>query len=1090
LAVLASVLILQGAADAKIIYVNVAKTPSGDGTKWSRAFTYLQDALSVAATGDKIYLAKGTYYPDDFLPIGGTNPAFGDREYSFQLDGVTIYGGFAGTETNLSQRDPVANPTTLSGEIWPVTEETQGYERYWSLHVVVLKGNSTLDGLTIEKGRANGDEAPYSQGGGIYAPSGTVVTLVNCTVQGNLACESGGGVWGAVKATGCTFSDNVVDNEYLLASNTTQSRWLYNDKCYGGAINGDVTATDCKFLRNLVNTRDLRDGITTAATGGAINGTQIKLNGCLFDDNTAYSRSIYNIKTGSDATSRGGAISATGLVTAKRCVFINNSAEATSSSDTTKKAKPEDAAAPYTAKPTALGGAIAGQISAANCSFADNVALSEAPTGDNTNIQAHGGALYVENASSLVNCTFTENDASYILGTTLKSDPNNFPSSASGGAVYAAASSVLPISNSTFLDNTSTITSSTGTVSESYATALYVGGDVKVLSNIFWSTADEPLFPETLIGVALGSAKARISNRLYPTPSTETINIVKGGIEGIDIYQSNADFGDPPTRTLLDPTTPIFADVANPIGDDGLWGTPDDGLRLAEDCVAIAKGHPLFIPKDTLDIDEDGNITENVPFDVGGYTRIQDGTLDLGAYEFGGQLEIPEIIVEQPFGSALVDNASVVDFGAAIGTPVTKTFTIKNSGIGTLNRLSVSMSGDDVANFSYTQPLKSALNGGASTTFTVSFKPTEDGLRKAKVQITSNDTDENPFDIDVEGDAIVSDIAIEQPVGTGLKDGVSVINYGTVSALSSLTKIFVIRNTGKAKLKILGISKSGAAAKDFKVSVPPLTSLVTGESTTFRVAFEPTTSGTRTASITVLSDDPDSESSFLIKVTGNGVVSPEIAVMQPSSLNLEDGGTKSFGSVKTGLSYTKTFTIKNVGSATLKKLATSLSGSSKFTKTKLSVTSLKPGEKTQFTVTFKPTADGEKTATLKIASNDKDENPFDIILTGTGYSKSSATAKSALVALSASAPLGLRSPASDGSVSVVKAPDGLEYLVLTVPKTSDWGLAKHTAEVSSNLVDWFSGEKHTTTLLDDAAILRVRDNTPVKQGEKRYIRLK
>jgi hypothetical protein len=44
-------------------------------------------------------------------------------------------------------------------------------------------------------------------------------------------------------------------------------------------------------------------------------------------------------------------------------------------------------------------------------------------------------------------------------------------------------------------------------------------------------------------------------------------------------------------------------------------------------------------------------------------------------------------------------------------------------------------------------------------------------------------------------------------------------------------------------------------------------------------------------------------------------------------------------------------------------------------------------------------------------------------------------------------------------------------------------------EVSSNLVDWFSGRNHTTTLLNTSTTLKIRDNTPVTQERKRYIRL-
>jgi hypothetical protein len=45
-------------------------------------------------------------------------------------------------------------------------------------------------------------------------------------------------------------------------------------------------------------------------------------------------------------------------------------------------------------------------------------------------------------------------------------------------------------------------------------------------------------------------------------------------------------------------------------------------------------------------------------------------------------------------------------------------------------------------------------------------------------------------------------------------------------------------------------------------------------------------------------------------------------------------------------------------------------------------------------------------------------------------------------------------------------------------------------EVSSNLVEWNSGEPHTTVLLDTADTLKVRDNTPLNATERRFIRLK
>jgi len=68
--------------------------------------------------------------------------------------------------------------------------------------------------------------------------------------------------------------------------------------------------------------------------------------------------------------------------------------------------------------------------------------------------------------------------------------------------------------------------------------------------------------------------------------------------------------------------------------------------------------------------------------------------------------------------------------------------------------------------------------------------------------------------------------------------------------------------------------------------------------------------------------------------------------------------------------------------------------------------------------------------------------------------------------------------------------DGAEYLVLTAGKPAVPDGVKRSVQVSSNLVDWFSGRKHTTVIEDNERFLKVRDNTPLTPGARRYIRLK
>lgn len=68
--------------------------------------------------------------------------------------------------------------------------------------------------------------------------------------------------------------------------------------------------------------------------------------------------------------------------------------------------------------------------------------------------------------------------------------------------------------------------------------------------------------------------------------------------------------------------------------------------------------------------------------------------------------------------------------------------------------------------------------------------------------------------------------------------------------------------------------------------------------------------------------------------------------------------------------------------------------------------------------------------------------------------------------------------------------DGRKYLTLTAAKSDMLDGAESNVQVSSNLVDWFSGRVHTTVIADNERVLKVRDNTPVSPDAKRYIRLK
>ena len=141
----------------------------------------------------------------------------------------------------------------------------------------------------------------------------------------------------------------------------------------------------------------------------------------------------------------------------------------------------------------------------------------------------------------------------------------------------------------------------------------------------------------------------------------------------------------------------------------------------------------------------------------------------------------PEIEVEQPMGTGLIDGVASIDFGSiGLGSSTTKSFTIRNVGTLPLTGLNATLNGS--LSFAVSAISPTTLATGASLTFTVTFSSDSGlfGLRTTSLQIASNDGDENPFNIALSGIKLAPDIEIEQPTGTGLVDGISIIDFGIV----------------------------------------------------------------------------------------------------------------------------------------------------------------------------------------------------------------------------------------------------------------------------------------------------------------------
>jgi uncharacterized membrane protein/subtilisin-like proprotein convertase family protein len=449
-----------------------------------------------------------------------------------------------------------------------------------------------------------------------------------------------------------------------------------------------------------------------------------------------------------------------------------------------------------------------------------------------------------------------------------------------------------------------------------------------------------------------------------------------GGVSQIN--NRNLAFDDVAATTLPDAGT-ITSWTYRPANYQPSEGLPPGGMgTIGTNLTALGAGSvngdwKLFVR------DDSGN---------GGAGSIQSWALMI---EGAGGVPAPEISVEQTPGPSLSDgNSSDISFGIIyVGTDSTMTFTIRNPGTAELTGLGMAINGVDAPMFTVTTNPAAAVAPAGSTTFTVRFTPTSAGLKSATVQIASNDADERPFDIPLNGFGVtpLAEIAIAQPLGTNVADGGS-RSFGTVALGSSNSLSFSITNLGSADLIGLRITVDGPDAAMFKVTTNPTAPVTPGGSTAFIVAFTPTTPGVKNASLHITNNDTD-ENPFDIALTAtDGTVLPEIAVEQPLNSDLADGGSRNFGNVTVGSSNSLTFAIRNIGTGDLTGLGITVDGAdaAMFSVATNPTVPIAPSASTTFIVTFAPTSSGNKTATLHIANNDADENPFDIVLTGaTGF---------------------------------------------------------------------------------------------------------
>lgn len=235
------------------------------------------------------------------------------------------------------------------------------------------------------------------------------------------------------------------------------------------------------------------------------------------------------------------------------------------------------------------------------------------------------------------------------------------------------------------------------------------------------------------------------------------------------------------------------------------------------------------------------------------------------------------------------------------------------------------------------------------------------------------------------------EVAVLDENSKSLVSGSSTQSLGArLPQTSSEPVVFRIRNIGRKKLEGIKATLSGPNSSDFMILSNPQTSIpaIIGE-TTLAVQFTPSSVGMRKAVLEIASSDVD-ESPFRIFLQGQGLAEvATLSVEWPSGSPLVDGTSRKFGSVVIGSkSATRVISLRNIGAEALEGIQVRLSGKHKgdFTSTQAPI-QLQPGESATLKVSFRPGAEGTRTATLEIQSSDAENPVFKVPMTGLGIKK-------------------------------------------------------------------------------------------------------
>lgn len=257
------------AAQSKIYYVSSQATDTGDGSSWANATT-LTKALDKAVAGDQIWV-------QGFETLTGDNLYVAPKKGFAVKSGVQLYGGFAGTESRLSQRVTLGKPyqlkyrSVLSGDIQKndtvgsvdLIFPANGTRSDNATHVLSVNldptqasGNNNtyptvINGFSIGNGQAAGT-GDAGKGGGIYVygdnSKGGVFRIERCFLISNYATQ-GGAVYVDASVKSVNGETSLI-NQSVVFNNAAGDRAAVENQAGGIYLAGEATVVNTSIFNN------------------------------------------------------------------------------------------------------------------------------------------------------------------------------------------------------------------------------------------------------------------------------------------------------------------------------------------------------------------------------------------------------------------------------------------------------------------------------------------------------------------------------------------------------------------------------------------------------------------------------------------------------------------------------------------------------------------------------------------------------------------------------------------------------------------------------------------------------------------------